>query len=824
MIKNYFKIVFRTILNNKLSYFLNILGLTVGISTFILIFFYVDHEFNYDTFHENSDQIYRITLSQIQGGEVKSNSAENYPAVGPALQEYLPEVRSYTRLYNAGSKNNVVFTSKEQNDKQGYKVRKFLYADSSFFSIFSFPLLSGDRKTCLSNANSAVISESFAKKMFGDVNPIGKTIEMMDDDFNQEYCKVTAVFKDVPFNSHLKFDILLSYANLLKRGARAQERYHSTWQRKDMYTYVLLSKEAKAEELEVKMADLVERYYPGLELLNREVKLGLQPLSTIHLNSHLDDELEKNNYRQHIFTMILAGFLILVIAMVNFLNYTVARSMTRAKDFGLRKIFGAGRKDLILQFVFESLFLNLIAICLAIGLIVLLFPYYKNLTNLETSSVFSFLFSPSFFFAIFIGLVAGIGFGGILPAFILNQYNLNAVVKGKLLTYGSGLTLRRGLTIFQISASIALTIICFIVLGQLNFVTGFDLGIDVSNSFAVDRPGKNTVGFEDLPQKYDLFKSRLLNDPSVQSVTGSTVIPGKKNRLRSSIRNFGEHLREAHQIDVAVIDESFFSTMNLDLLAGQPFMKERAIYADSNIILSLKATQSLGFDNPAEIIGKKVTLDRFNDWSPSVVGVVEDFYQVSLKEAAQPTAFAYNNFVSEYFLIKVNPKQTAHALSHIEKIWNMVYPGNPFQYYYLQDFINKQYFSEQLMSSYMVILAILSIIISGIGLFNISLFTMVQRTKEIGVRKTIGASTFQIGWLLIKEYLLLILIGSGIAIPFAYFFGVFWLDSFVHKVPLSAWSFLVAVSIVLLISIATISFYTIKATKIDPVVAIKNEV
>ncbi len=822
MFKNYFKIVLRTMSQNKLGYFLNISGLSIGFAAFMFIFYYVNYELGYDDFHEKADQIYRVTLSQSKNGDLIFESAENYPGVGPALKENLPAVLEYTRLYNAGSKNNVVFTNLSDNSKQGFKANRFLYADSSFFSIFSFPLIKGDRKTCLSRSNSAVISESMAQKIFKGENPIGKLLRMSDDDFNEETCEITGVFKDVPFNSHLKFDVLISYANLLNRGEGALDRYHQTWKTKDMYTYILVKEGTDPKSIEAKFPGIVDQYNPELIMINQKDDLSLQALGSIHLNSHLADEAERNGQKLNIYTLALAGILILIVAMVNFLNYSIARSMTRAKGFGVQKVFGAEKKDLYFQFAFEALFLNILAILGAILIITACFSFFTDLTQVEGASLNAFFFNASFLYAITIGIVSGILFGGFLPASILNRFDLIAIVKGRLLNFGKGLVLRRALITIQIFASIALTIVCLVVISQINFLTGYDLGIDIENTFVMDRPGTGAKDFRSQRDNFILFQNKLMNTPGIVAVSGSSLIPGERIRWRTNVHNYGEDSKNGHQVDLAAVDDQFLSMIGLDLLAGQAFSKARSMDADTNVIISAKAAKILGYKNPADAVGKTITVDEW-EWSPVVIGIVEDYHQLSLKESTHPTLFMYTVNLVEYYLVKVNPNNTASALAQLESTWNSTFPGNPFQYFYLQDFFYEQYASERVFARYMLVFAIISILISCIGLFNISLFTMVQRTREIGVRKALGASPPQIGWLLIKDYLLLIAIGSLTAFPFAYLFGRQWLDNFVYSVALNVWYFFAASGIVLLISVVTISYYTIRSTRIDPIQALKNQ-
>ena len=385
-----------------------------------------------------------------------------------------------------------------------------------------------------------------------------------------------------------------------------------------------------------------------------------------------------------------------------------------------------------------------------------------------------------------------------------------------------GCVLRRVLMTLQITASIALTIIYLLVISQINFLTTYDLGIDITSTYVVDRPVAGVSDFNEQRSNFLLFKSRLKNDPNVESVFGTSLIPGKRIRWRASVFNFGERSNNAHQVDLAAIDDGFFDAMELDIVAGRGFSMDRQLDADTNVVISVKAAKMLGYNNPDEIIGKTITVDEWS-WNPIVIGVVNDYHHLSLRENSNPTLYMFTLNLVEYYMIKVKADNDAVALASIEKTWNNIFPGNPFQYYYLEEYFNKQYVSDQVFSRYMFIFAIVSIFISCIGLFNISLFTMVQRTKEIGVRKILGASTLTIGWVLIRDYLLLIAIGCLIAFPLAYLFGREWLATFVYQVALNPWYFIVSAIFITIISLTTISFYTIKSTKINPVKALRHQ-
>ncbi|MEM6377759.1 MAG: ABC transporter permease, partial [Bacteroidota bacterium] len=675
MLRNYLTIIHRTVLQNKLGYFLNIFGLAIGMATFLFIFYFVNYELSFDNFHENKNEIFRVALEQYENGQLLNKTAENYPGVGPALEEGLPEVINFTRLYNLGAKNNIIISREDIATKQGYKVKRFLFADSEFLNIFSFPLTQGDRATCLSDAKTAIISESFARKVFKQENPMGKVLKMVDDDFKTVSAKVTGVFKEVPSNSHLKFDVLFSYPSLLGQTANGMEQFYNSWQSRDIYTYIQTKPSVDHQKLQTKLPQLVDQYKPDLAVFNLEDKLLLQPVTSIHLGSHLANEAERNGQKQTIYALTFAGILVLLLALVNFLNYSIARSMTRAKDFGLRKVFGAVKQNLFSQFIFEAGFLNFIAIVGAVLIALLCFPYFKSMANLEAATISSFLINKTSFLGLGFSWIAGIIFGGILPAIILSRFDLVAIVKGKILGFGQGLKLRKGLIIFQITASIALTFICLVILSQINYLINFDLGVDLKDTIVLDRPGVGPKPGE-RTISFDRFKSTLETEPSITSVTGTSAIPGKRIRLRKEIKSLGFGNKKLQEVDFTAVDEQFLPSMGLEVIAGRNFSKEISTDADTAAIITKETVSLLGFKTPEEAIGKLVSLEEFN-WNPIIVGVTDNYHHLSLREESFPTLFFLNSFMSEYYLVKFNPEQRKTALSKIESVWKTVYPQNP---------------------------------------------------------------------------------------------------------------------------------------------------
>lgn len=816
MLSNFLKILLRTIRKDKVSYALNFLGLAAGVAAFFYIFVFVITELGFDSFHEKKNRIYRVNLSQYENGYLKGCSAENYPAVGPALVDNFPEVLSYTRLYNAGAKNNVILTSEEGGVPKSLKVKNFLYADSLFFSIFSFPISKGDLRTSLAKPNSAAISESFARRMYGQEDPVGKILRMTDDDFNDETCVVTAVFEDTPPNSHLNFDVLFSYSNLLARNKASLKRFHESWDRKDMYTYILLHQEANAELLASNISKLVDAHNADLDVFNRKDELVLQGLRDIHLDNGKSDEPSVNGSRKIIYYLIVIAALVLSVAMINFLNYAVVRTFARAKEIAVRKIYGGNTKSFTVQLLSEAALITLAGICLAAIMVMISLPYITSF--IMQYDLFQVLVSnvQIIIYALLIVLFIGIVSSGLLPLWILNRLNTVDALKGRMLASNKGAVIRNGITVFQLSCSTGLTILTFVVFFQMRYVSNFDLGINTRNMIVIDRPGLVFKNSRDRKENLDIFKEQLLKHSFISHVTGSTIIPGKEIRMKTSIENYGNNSLNPEMIELAAIDQDFIETFELKMLAGRNFSNAVLSDRDTAIMISETTARKLGFHNPEAAVGKRVTLRDFS-WNPMVVGVIKDFHQLSLKQKITSQAFIFNGFLSEYYFIKINPADADQSIQAIKKVWENVFPGAPFQYYYLEDFYNDQYKRESNFNDWVLILACIAIIISNIGIFNISMYSMIQRTREIAIRKVCGARPMEIGWFLTKGYLKLILIAIMLSFPLAYMLGDQWLSGFAYRTSISGWYFAFSALIVLLISLVMISAFIIKSSMLNPV-------
>lgn len=832
MLQNYLTAAFRNLLKRKGFSLINILGLSLGITAFFLILQYVSFEWSYDQYHENKEDIYRVQLDQYQNGELLFKSAENYPALGPALQEEFPEVLHFTRLYNLGAKNNMI-VSYEENPTAPvqFKHKRLLYADETFFPMFSYQLLAGDEKTALEAPFKMAITESYAKKYFGDMplnEVIGKMLHMQDDDFNDELCEVTAVVKDPSANSHLKFDILISYSTLYARyegSDRARERYDRAWWRKDMYTYIQVKPGTDPNDLASKFPTIIEKYNPELAENNREDLLSLQPLTKIHLTSRLSDEVEPNGDGDAVQFLFLISLFILLIAYINYINLATARSLERANEVGIRKVLGAFRAQLIRQFLLESVLVNFVSVAIGAGIFILLLPFFSQLAGLpQGEDLWNYaIWNQTWFIGLILGLLTiGPLLSGIYPAFVLSGFKPVSVLSGKLKGSKQGVLFRKGLVVFQFAACVALIIGTFTVYHQLNFMQNQELGFNPDQMMVIERPGIQMRDFEARKTSVVGFKDDLEQHNAISDVTGSLTIPGKKMRWKSGVRKYTASGDQEQPFNFSMVDYAFTDAFGMKILAGRNFSESYGTDADTACLITESGVRALGFSTPEEAIGEVLAIPNFR-WNPIIVGVVNDFHQESLRESPEPTLFSLSPYNSEYFLMRVSSAGLPATVAHIESVWNERFPNNPFQYFFLDEFFNAQYQNDQRFGRIFGLFSILAILIGCLGLFGLSAFATQQRVKEISVRKVLGASTSSIFGLLTSDFLKLVLIANVIAWPIIGWLMNNWLQDFAYRISLSWWLFVLAGVVVMGIALLTVSFQSLRAASANPADALRSE-
>lgn len=821
MLKNYLKITIRNLRKHMGYAWISATGLAIGMAVFMIIALYVQFERSYENFLPQSDEIYRLTLDSYLNGSLEVSSAENYPGAGPALKNDLPEVEEYARLYNLGYKNNVIITNEAARPEPiAFKQRHFLYADSSFLSMMGYEMAQGDARTALAEPNRAVISETYARKYFGDADPIGKQLHLQDDDFNDELVEVSGVFKDLPPNTHLKFDVLFSYRTLFSRYDLAPARYDQSWQRKDMYTFLKLRAGTDPKVVEAKLPTIVDKNKPELAEQNRSEVLSLQALNDIHLTSDMSEEAEPNGDDRVVFFMGLIGLFVLVIAWINYINLSTARAMERAREVGIRKVSGAEKRQLVGQFLVEAAFMNFISMLIALSLVVLVLPWFRNLSGIPFDQ--SFLVQS--WFLILLPLLWSIGtfLSGFYPALVLSSFRPVSVLKGSLKNTGGGVLLRKGLVILQFTASVILIAGTMVIYQQLHFMLNMDIGVNIDQVMVIERPGIMQRDRNAFDSAIDVFRTELAKSPEIEAASTSFTIPGKQRAYKSGVKRLGAPDEEIAVLRLNSMDYNFLEVFQMELLAGREFSPDFPNDADTSVVITESAVSLLGFQSPEAAIGQTLNIPDFQ-WHPIVVGVVNDYHQVSLQEAKDPSIFFCTLYGGEYYSLRIRTNNLDRTLEHVQQSWLTAFPGNPLDYFFLDDYFNAQYENEQRFGSLASVFALMAILVGCLGLFGLSGLMMSQRTKEIGIRKVLGASTPGLVTLLSRDIMRLVLIAFVIATPIAWWTMNQWLNNFAYQIDINWWVFALAGLIVSTLAFATVGFQSIKAAFANPIEALKTE-
>ncbi|MBS1604611.1 MAG: ABC transporter permease [Bacteroidetes bacterium] len=826
MFSNYLKTALRNFLRNKTYSSINTLGLAIGMAVFLLIAQYVKFENSYEDFVPDRANIYRVSLTRLRNNEVISSSAENYPAVGPALRRELPEVTAFARLYNLGYKNNVMITNEQATpDPIVLKQHHFLYADSSFLPMMGYAMLNGKAEQALSQPFSAVISEKYARLWFGSADPLGKTLHMHDDDFNDELVKVTGVFKDLPANTHLKFDVLFSYSTLLARPyGNPHQRFDKSWDRADMYTFVRLRPGVDPTTMAAKLPAIVDKYKPGLRAGGSRELLQLQPLSSIHLHSDLAEEPELNGNANIVFFLGIIGIFVLVIAWINFVNLSTARAMTRAREVGVRKVIGASRIQLFLRFIMEAALTNGLALLIACALLFPILPAFNTISGLPLDA--SDLTHPWFMALLGLLWIGGTIAAGFYPAMVLSAFRPAAVLKGRLRTNAGGGFLRRALVVGQFMASIALITGTMIIYRQLHFMMHSDLGMNIDQVVVMDRPGiqpSDRTNAHSFRSEIDLFRNGIKRTPDMEAVSNTTTIPGMLREWRYTVKRWGGHTNDSVLMRTGNIDYDFLKVFKMQLLAGRNFSPDYPHDPDTSAILTASAARLLGFKNPGDAIARTIVIPEWNNQKKIVVGVVNDFHQYSLKRPLEPTLFTCDLYESEFYAVRVHTSNMSASLGHIRAAWNKAFPGNPFEYFFLDEYFNRQYANERRFGELFTTFAVLAILISCLGLFGLSSYMASQRVKEIGVRKVLGASVANITAMLSSDFLRLVLISLLIATPLTWMTMHGWLQSYAYRTSIPWWIFAAGGFIAIAIALVTVSFQAVRAALANPVDSLRSE-
>jgi putative ABC transport system permease protein len=808
MFKNYLKSALRNITRNKFYSFLNILGLAIGIAAFIFIFLYIQDELSYDKYHENGSNIYRVE-SDFNISDKHEKFAIVPTPMGPALKLEFPEVEEMCRFMNAG---NTLF---KYGDKEFYE-DNFYFADSTVFGIFTHKLLMGNPTTCLVGPQSIVLDQSSAGRYFGDANPMG---EILESGTGRKY-KVTGVMEDLPKSSHLRFQALISITTL--SALRGEEEFNSMepvrfWNI-GVYTFLLLNENAGIQSIHEKFPGFYEKYMkPVGDAVNASFNLMSTPLVKTHFSGNLASDLPKGNMG-YIYIFGAIALFILIIASINYMNMATARSVKRAREVGIRKVAGAYKKQLIGQFLSESVLLAVIALLIALILVFTLLPDFNNFVGKQI--VFNLILQPGLFIIILavtviIGLVSGS-----YPAFYLSSFKPVSVIKGSSSGKGKGGgMLRRVLVVIQFAIAISMIIGTVVVSNQLSFLRDKDLGFIKDNMVILELQDSA------FRSKVEPFKEELLNNVNILAAANSTGIPGDNSWIQVVKIEKDTAMIDDSMI-LALVDHDFINTYGIGLIQGRDFDKEMSTDAEEAVIVNETTIKQYGWqDNP---IGKKIhwgfDLDGSGGRMLKVIGVVKDFHFNSLHNKVVPFMMFLSEFDKSYLTLRVNPENFGETMQFVESKWNEFGAKRPFDYKMLNETWNEMYESEQKIGAIFTMATLLTIFIALLGLLGLSSFVAEQKTKEIGIRKVMGAGLGSILTLLYKEFILLIIIAFVIAIPVAWWQLDGWLSSnFIYHINISAMSVLLAGVSALVISIITISFHTLKAGLGNPVDTIKYE-
>ncbi len=799
MIRNYFKTAWRNLIKNKFISLINLTGLIVGMTTLLFIWQYVNYERSYDQFNEKSDRIFRVRTDRVENGVTVMQLAAGTAGAGPVLKDNLPEIEDYTELKNAGE---AVYSS-----RKGISVRdsKVYFASSSLFSIFSFQLIRGNPGNALEEPFTACISQSTAKKLFDDENPVGKTLKSNGKD---EY-RITGVFADCPENSHIKFNILLSYSTFLNPNETS-----FTWD--GFFTYLLLKPGVDWKSLENKFPEEIEKV-KGEETKNA-VRLYLQPLKDIHLHSNYLYEAEVNGDGYAVNFLFLIGIIVLFIAWFNYINLITARSELRAKEVGIRKVIGGDRKELIKQFLAEAGLLNVIAILGSYFLSLAVYPFFKLLLGNNDTSV---LFSAKILIVSFVILFCGTLLVSLYPAIRLTSFRPITALqsRNKFTKNGIQNLFSKSLVALQFVGCIGLIACTAIVFKQLNYMLESKLGINMGQTLVIRGP---RVTDSTANIQYKTFEKEIKDISAVDQVTGSSSVPGQSFGLTAEgVHLVGDPDEQTENFHVMAARANYSKMFEMKLVAGR-YMSDEMKTDQRACLINETGMRLLHYNKPDEAVNSEIEFwgARFK-----IVGVLKDFHQQSQKSAIEPMIMMLrpDNQIPEYISVKLNTGGLNKTMASIQKQWETFFTDNPFEYFFMDDHFNQQYQADRRFAKILTLFSALAIFISCLGVFALVNFVVDRKRKEIGIRKVNGAKISEILTMLNKDFIKWVAIAFVIATPIAYYAMHKWLENFAYKTTLSWWIFALAGLLALGIALLTVSWQSWRAATRNPVEALRYE-
>lgn len=815
MFNNYLKSAGRNLSKQKFLSVTLILGLALGYATFLFISQYTAFERSFEDHVPDRAQIYRVVTEKYRGGEKIVSGAESYVGCGPAFANAIPEIKSYTRTHNTASRMNAVVSHQPEGkaERIAFKLRDFYYADSSFLAFFGYGLIKGDPKTALNKPLTAVITESLAQKYFGEEDPMGKTILYQDEHHTYDEHVITGIIEDTPATTHLPFSLLLSYNTFDTRPYPFN--YKNSWKARKSYTYLKLGAKADPKVVEHKMAEI---FMDNKEIAEgQREKLYLQPLSNVHF-SKLDEEPTITRDRSVLSLLDTIAILILAIAIINYINLSVSSLIKRTVNVGVKKVFGASKGQLMMQHYAEAFLVNVIALMLAIALLYILWPYLVDLIGLDINS--QYLFDGSLYLKLMLVALLGIMLAGTVPAGLVASLDPVKALLGKGIST-RGRYQRLILTIGQFAISFILLAATVIVYKQLRYMQDQNLGLDIDATLVLRTPGiLPSQDREEVTSIYNRFLNKINQHAAIKGTAASLTIPGHEKAFRTAVQ-----LRPDDKVATLRfngVGPHFINTFEMELLAGRNFKAGNPYDIDSAILISKLAANDLGFKTPEDAIGTIIEVPAFG-YTCEVIGVVNDYRLASVKDELEPTAFLYFEPVStNFFTLKVE-KAAAIPFNYITGVWNETFSGNPLDYFFLNDYFNRQYSTERLMVQLFALLGLVAILLSIMGLIGLSVFTTRQRIKEISVRKVLGSSTFSVYTLVLFSFMKLIFIAVIVGTPVIYYFANEWLNEFQIKINLGPIVFIIPAVALLAIAVFAVSIQTWRAASTNPAQVLRAE-
>ncbi|GAB5518873.1 MAG: ABC transporter permease [Rhodothermales bacterium] len=812
MLGNYTKIAARNLKKRAFFSALNIGGLAIGMAICLLIFQYVAFESSYDTFHEKSEHLYRVVSDGNVEGGIASRSVHTWYALRGLMDENLPAVEQTTRYHPNWGSNTVIYDA-PSGDRILYREPGIGYADSTFFSMFDVQILRGEADRALATPGEVYLSETTAQKYFGEADPIGKVLSLhalIKGDFT-----VAGVFADVPSRSHFSFDLLLPMHDLLQTR---QYTNSDGWGWTNFVTYTQLREGADPVAAAATLDGLLRQTAPDVFVESPELTAVLQPVTDIHLQSNGVDDTAGSHYKL-IYFFGMVGVFVLLIAWINYINLSTARAMERAKEVGVRKAIGATKGNVIAQFILEALLTNGLALILAIALAVLALPLLNQLADVQiTLDIWT---EPLLWTGLGVLFVGGAVLTSLYPAFILSGFQPAQVLKGQTQRGTLRDTLRKGLVVLQFAASILLLIGTFAVYSQVDYMRSADLGLDMDQVLVVERPQIRPDN-EAYRSARNTFKQEAERLADVVSFASSTTVPGGSFSFNTSVYRQGDDPSQNQPLQLSWVSDSFAETYDIDVVAGRLFSADREVDRQGTLLVNEALVRAFGFESNEAALGHKLVFGDGEDDHIEIVGVLEDFSWAHVREEQGPVAFLMTPGGS-FFSMKVNTADMQATLAAIEAVYTEQFPGNPFSYFFADEAFDKQYRADQRFGVLFGTFALFALVVACLGLIGLAAYMVAQRTKEIGVRKVLGASSTGIVRLLLSDFAKLVGLAFVVAMPLAYVALDAWLDNFATRIDLSIPLFIMPGLAVMMLALLTVSYHTLRTARSRPITALRMD-